>query len=69
MRQNEEQREITVLEEYKEKHKIGEELLILKINQLERTVSIDFVKNIYEIDDYIFKMEGFMEESDLQFSF
>ena len=46
----------------KEALKIEEEFLYLKIKQLQNTVDVTIAKNISEIDDYIIKIEGFIDE-------
>ena len=56
--------EKTNLEQEKEINalKFEEELLALKICQVEDSVEISIVENVHEIDSYIGKIEGFIDE-------
>ena len=56
--------EKTNLEQEKEINalKFEEELLALKISQVEDSVEISVVENVHEIDSYIGKIEGFIDE-------
>ena len=63
VKQEEESRiEIRMKEKEKEALKAEEEILNQKINQLKNMVDVSLVENVFELDDYISKMEGFIEE-------